>query len=242
MKSKIWAHRGASAYAPENTVPAFELAKEQGADGIELDVQMSRDGKLVVIHDEKLERVCNCSGYVKEYTLQELKKFNCGKNFPSFGKASIPTLQEVYEFIKPTDMTMNVELKTGIVLYDGIEEKTAELTAKMGLEDKVIFSSFNHFSAMKIKKLLPSCKVGLLFADGFIDVPDYCLRTGADALHPGLHILQIPGFTEECKRKNIPLHVWTVDKEEHIRLLADSGIEAIITNRPDLARSVVDSL
>jgi len=108
---KVWAHRGASGYAPENTLPAFALAVEQGADGVELDIQLTKDGQIVVIHDETIDRVSNGSGWVKDYTLSQLKKFNFNKTFPEYGFVTIPTLEEVYDLLKDTGLTVNVELK-----------------------------------------------------------------------------------------------------------------------------------
>lgn len=138
MKTQIWAHRGASAYAPENTLEAFRLAAEMGADGVELDVQLSRDGELVVAHDETIDRVSNGTGYIKDYTLAQLKELSFNRLFPAFKEARIPTLLEVYELLKPAGLTVNVELKTGIILYPEIEEKVLALTASMGMEDRQV--------------------------------------------------------------------------------------------------------
>ena len=107
MKTQVWAHRGASAYAPENTLEAFRLAAEMGADGVELDVQLSRDGELVVAHDETIDRVSNGTGYIKDYTLAQLKKLSFNRLFPDFKDARIPTLKEVYELLKPAGLTVN---------------------------------------------------------------------------------------------------------------------------------------
>lgn len=240
MKTKVWAHRGASAYAPENTLVAFELAIKQGADGIELDVQLTRDNELVVIHDERIDRVCNYTGYVKDYTLKELKNFNFNKKFPQYKKVTIPTLEEVYELIKPTGLTINVELKNSIIQYEGIEEKLIKLENMMEIQDRIIYSSFNHYSLMKLKKINNNADVGILFSDEFIDIPAYAVKIGVNALHPALYILQIPNFIKDCKEKNLPLHVWTVNEEEHMKMMVDNKIEAIITDKPDLARKIVD--
>ena len=126
MKTKVWAHRGASAYAPENTLEAFLLAAEQGADGVELDVQLTKDGEMVVVHDEEIDRVSDGSGFVKDYTLAELKILNFNKTHPEYQDVKIPTLREVYEALKPTGMTINVELKTGIFWYKDLEKKLRE--------------------------------------------------------------------------------------------------------------------
>lgn len=240
MKSKIWAHRGASFYAPENTLEAFDIAVKQKADGIELDVQLSKDGKLVVIHDETIDRVSTGTGYVKDYNLNELKRFNFGKLFPHFGFSAIPTLEEVYGLLKQTDLTINVELKTGIIFYEGIEEKLIDLADKMDMEDRIIYSSFNHYSLLNLRKLKKDAKIGLLVSDIYVDVLDYAIKLGADALHPIGYMLQLPGFIEESKAKNMKLHVWTVDEEEEIKLLNNHGIDAIITNKPVIARKIIN--
>ena len=117
MKTKVWAHRGASAYAPENTLEAFQLAVEQKADGVELDVQMTKDGKLVVIHDETIDRTSGGHGRVMDYTLAELKEMKFNRTHPEYADAAIPTLAEVYELLKPVGLEINVEIKTGIIFY-----------------------------------------------------------------------------------------------------------------------------
>ena len=172
-KTKVWAHRGASGYAPENTLDAFRKAVEMGADGIELDVQMTKDGELVVIHDETINRVSNGKGWVKDYTYEELKKFNFNKTHLEYTKEEIPTLEQVYLLIKPTNLTINVEIKTGIVFYPGIEERVLELTERLGMKERVIYSSFNHYTIRKIKESDPQAKTGMLYEDGIIDAVDY---------------------------------------------------------------------
>lgn len=111
--TKVWAHRGASGYAPENTLEAFKKAEKMKADGVELDVQLTKDGELVVIHDETVDRVSGEKGFVKDYTLKELKRLNVSKHMPSYDKKTrIPTLDEVFDLLKNTEMTINIELKT----------------------------------------------------------------------------------------------------------------------------------
>ena len=240
MKTQVWAHRGASAYAPENTLLAFETAIKHNADGVELDVQLTKDGELVVIHDEKIDRTSNGNGFVKDYNLSELKKFNFNRSFPQYGCVPIATLEEVYELLKPTNLTINVELKTGIIFYEGIEEKLINLAAKMNIEHRIIYSSFNHYSLLNLRKLKTDTKIGLLFQDIFVNIPDYAVKLGADALHPAGYILQLHKFIEESKEKNLKLHVWTVDDEVHIKRCKELGIDAVITNKPDVARRIID--
>ena len=230
-KTKVWAHRGASGYAPENTLDAFRKAVEMGADGIELDVQMTKDGELVVIHDETIDRVSNGKGWVKDYTYEELKKFNFNKTHLEYTKEEIPTLEQVYLLIKPTNLTINVEIKTGIVFYPGIEERVLELTERLGMKERVIYSSFNHYTIRKIKELDPQAKTGMLYEDGIIDAVDYaCDVVKADALHPAGYNVFYPGFLERCRERKRLLHVWTINEEKHMRMLCEAGVDALITN------------
>ena len=111
----VWAHRGASGYAPENTIPAFELAAEMGADGVELDVQFTKDGQIVVCHDETIDRTSNGCGWVKDHTLEELLALSFDNGNKAYEGAQIPTMQEVFDALRPTNLTINIELKTGII-------------------------------------------------------------------------------------------------------------------------------
>lgn len=240
-KTLVWAHRGASAYAPENTLEAFQKAVELKADGIELDVQQTKDGKLVVIHDEMVDRVSRASGWVKDFTYEKLKKINVNQRFSQYGSQYIPTLEEVYALIRPTNVTINVELKTGVIFYPELEEQVLDLTEQMGMQERVIYSSFNHYSIRKIKRLKPDAMTGLLYQDGMIDVVSYAKKTvKADALHPAVYNVQYPDFFAECSRHGLKVHVWTVNEEEHMRLLCENGTDAMITNDPKLGRAVAD--
>lgn len=240
MKTKVWAHRGASAYAPENTLEAFALAIGQQADGVELDVQMTRDGKLAVIHDETIDRIWEGSGYVKDFTMKELKSFCCRKAAPEYRSAVIPELKEVLELLKPSRLTVNIELKTGIFRYKGIEEEVLKLVKKMEMENRVIYSSFYHPSLVKVKKLEPKAKTGLLYSDGWIGVSSYAKKLGIDALHPAIYHLRSKKLIKDAREKGLSLHVWTVDEESLLNDLIEKSVEAIITNVPDVARKAVD--
>lgn len=234
----VLAHRGASGYAPENTMPAFEKAIEQGADGFELDVQMTKDGEIVVIHDETIDRTSDGKGWVKDYTLEELRKFNFNRTHKEYEHADIPTMREVFELVKPTNLVINIEVKTGVVFYP-IEEKLLALTKEFGMEDRVFYSSFNHYTVKKIHELDPSTVVGFLYGDGPIDMPAYGEKHGVNALHPALYNLQYPGFVEECKKKGLKLHVWTVNEEKYVKMCMDAQVDSVITNYPDMALRVL---
>lgn len=234
-RPRIWAHRGASGYCPENTMPAFEKAVEMGADGIELDIQLTKDDQIVVLHDEWIDRTSDGKGWLKDYTLEELRQYNFNQTHPSLGRQQIPTMREVFEQIRPTNLVINIELKTGIVFYDRLEEKILALTKEMGMEDRVIYSSFNHDTIRKLRALDKKAQTGFLYADGTMDMPEYAKRYGVNALHPALYNLQYPGFMEQCRRNGLKVHVWTVNETEHMEQCLRYGVDAIITNYPDRA-------
>lgn len=247
---KVLGHRGASGYAPENTIPAFKMALDMGADGVELDVQLTKDGEIVVIHDETIDRTSNGSGNVRDYTLEELRQFDYNyqnltdpktkkkiqgeKMYPEYDKVDIPTMREVFELFKPTGKIINIELKTGIVFYP-IEEKILALTKEMGMEDRVIYSSFNHYSIMKIKELKPDAVCGFLYEDGPLEMPAYAVKNGVEALHPAFYNLKYPDFSEECHKNNIDINVWTINTEEQVRACISAGVTSVIGNYPDVA-------
>lgn len=231
----IWAHRGASGYAPENTLEAFELALKLGADGVEFDVQYTKDGKLVVIHDETIDRVSDGRGFVRDYTLEQLKQFNFNKTHPEYSHCTIPTLEEVLALLAPTDMAVNIELKTGICFYPGIEEEVVSVVKQFGLERRVIYSSFNHSSVLKIKKLEPDSQCAFLYNDGIADAADYAKKYSITTLHPCFNHLRYPFFVENCKKNGISINVWTVNTEDGMLKCQQYGVNAVITNFPDKA-------
>ena len=166
MSCKVWAHRGASAYAPENTIPAFRMAMEMGADGIELDVQLSSDGKLMVIHDATVNRTSNGSGRVVDMTCQELKKLDFSNGMAEYKDARIPTLKEVYGLVKNSAMTVNVEVKCDEVMYYGIWDKLIRLEREMGMQGRIIYSSFNHYVLQKIREIDPDDRPAVFQCNG----------------------------------------------------------------------------
>lgn len=234
----IWGHRGASGYAPENTLPSFQLASEMKADGIELDIQLTKDRQIVVIHDEWIDRTSNGKGFVKDYTLDELRQFNFNRTIEGYERCDIPLMSEVFELIRPTDLTINIELKTGIFDYEGIEEMILAMSEKYGMEDRVIYSSFNHYSIKKIQKLNPQAPVAFLFQDGPVDFPEYAAMHGVNAVHPWFVNLRFEDFVRDCRKYGLPINTWTVNEEDHIRMCTKFGVNALITNYPDLARRI----
>ena len=232
----IQAHRGASAYRPENTMEAFSLAAKQGADGIELDVHLTKDGHIVAAHDERLERVSNGTGYINSYTLAELKKLNFNKQFPEQPACIIPTLDEVYSLAKETSLTLNIELKTTELPYPELPEKLARMERDYNMGDRVIYSSFNHYSLAKIKQINPAAKIGLLYSSVIVDPWVYANYLSAYAIHPHHSIIAaFPETVSRCHEFGVAVNVWTVDAPENIELMFSCGVDAVITNKPDAA-------
>ena len=240
--TKVFAHRGASAYAPENTMAAFRMAAEQNADGVELDVQMTRDGELVVIHDETVDRVSDGKGYVKNFTLEELQSLSAHNHMEAYIGERIPTLKEVLELMKAEDMEVNIELKTGIFWYPDIEKKTAALVREMGMEKKVIYSSFNHYSIQKLKLLEEEAVTAYLFSDVILDVERYAEITGVQGLHPAVYHLKMADFLKRYQESPLAVRVWTVNQEEDIEAFMRAGVDAVITNYPDKAIRIREGL
>jgi glycerophosphoryl diester phosphodiesterase len=234
-------HRGASHDAPQNTLAAFHLANAYGADGYELDVQLSKDGIPVVIHDFSVDKTTDGSGRVSSFTLEEMKRLDAGSKFSAeFAGERIPTLEEVFDVLQ-ADTIVNVELKTASPGDNGLEDATIALIRGRKLEDRVIVSSFNPFSLLRVRRRAPELKVGLLYAP---DLPLYLRRAWfrfvlkPAALHPRYQMVDAQYMTW-AKKQGYDVNVWTVDDPTDMRHLSGLGVNAIITNRPDVLRDVL---
>lgn len=234
----VWAHRGASGSAPENTIVAFKRAIDLGADGIELDIQLTKDDEIVVCHDEKIDRTSDGKGWLKDYTLEELRTFNFNQQFPEYGPQPIPTMREVLELIKPTDLVIDIELKTSVIYYEKLEEKIVELIKEYEMEDRVNYSSFNHYTCVHLHEVNPDAEVGFLYWDAPIGFPEYAKRYGANAINPVYANLYLMDTVEKAKENNLKIYVWDVFTEEEMKACEEIGVDAIITNYPELARNV----
>ncbi len=245
-KVQVWAHRGASGYAPENTLESFQMAVDMRADAIELDVQLTEDGEVVVIHDERIDRVSGGIGYVKDYKLTELKQMNFNKGFPTYEEVRIPLLSEVYELIAPTGLSVNVELKTSMFRYNGIERKCLKIAEDFDMSGRIIYSSFYHPSLMRILELNPEAKIGFLCADGWLDnLGEYCKRWNAVALHPYCTDV-CDKMAGDCHEAGIDMNVWSMDETPRMTVaemarMIRFGAHALITNYPDIAIEAAQS-
>lgn len=227
--TKVYAHRGASAYAPENTMAAFEMALEMGADGIELDVQMSRNGHLVVIHDPTLERTTDGSGLVAQYTLAELRRVDAGAWFDErFRGQRIPTLAEVFELVRGKAL-LNVELKVMPVRYPGIEEALVKLVEDTGFPvEDLIISSFEHLSLLRVQSLEPRLAIAALFSH----YPTSFASLPGTIMHPQWPVVD-EEFMAKARAEGRTVNVWTADDPRAWERLAALGVDGIITNTPD---------
>ena len=237
---KIIAHRGFSGVYPENTMLAFKKAIEIGADGIELDVHLSKDGQVMIIHDEALKRTTGLDGVISDYTRAELEKISAGKTKnDEFGFTPIPSLEEYLAFMaEHKDKFTNIELKTAPVYYPEIEEKTLELVRKFDLEKNIIYSSFNWLSIQRMQRLGTISETGLLFSGMKLYNQAHIIKSlGINYFHPDFNDL-----TDEIVKSyldnKVGLNVWTVNEIEDMKVCLSWNIDGLITNFPDRAISI----
>jgi len=233
----IFAHRGACAHAPENTLAAFELALTQQADAIELDVKLSSDGYVVVHHDPTLDRTTDGKGRLKEKTLAELRKLDAGSFFSEkFTGEKIPTLEEVFEVVGKRTF-INIELTNYKTPRDQLVETVCMLVKKHKMQKRVIFSSFLASNLSKARSYLPEVPRGFLALNGFLGswARSFGFVFGKyQALHPF-----VKDTTQQevlrVHRLNRRIHVWTVNDERDMRRLFGWGVDGIFTDDPQLA-------
>lgn len=217
---------------------AFELALEQGADGFELDVQLTRDDAVVVVHDETLERTTDGHGWVADHSLDDLKKLDASAGRDGFAGARIPTLDEVFALVRGTDAVVNVELKNSTMRYRGLEERVLAVVAEHGMTGRVILSSFNHDSLRLLATLDDEVRLGVLYEQRLWKPWNYARRLGAHALHPSLAVTRRT-VVERAHEAGLGVHVWTVDAPRDLERMTSLGVDAVVTNRPDVARAVL---
>jgi len=238
-----FAHRGASYEAPANTLAAFLLAVELGADGIELDVHLSKDGHVVVIHDFDVSATTDGQGLVCDKTLAELKELDAGSWFdPVFAGQRIPTLQEVIDAVGQR-LLLNIELKASGWSDRGLTAEVVKIVEQNGLVDRVILSSFNPLTVWRAKWRNPHIATGLLYAQ---DMPLFRRKAWSRwlvrpaALHPH-HAMVDAHYVWWANRQGYRVNAWTVDDLGDMLRLMRQGVDIIITNRPDLLRGVMQA-
>lgn len=237
----ILGHRGAKNYAPENTLAAFNLALEQGADGVELDAKLSADRVVVVHHDETVNRTTDGKGRVSQLTLAALRELDAGSFFSDkFRGEKIPTLDEVFESIGKRAF-INVELTNYSTPRDALVEKVVELVKRHGLQKRILFSSFFASNLKKAAALLPETPRGLLARGGLLGLwaRSFGFNFGDySALHP--YITDVTAQeVQRVHRLHRMINVWTANKEGEVRRLISWGVDGIITDDPALAVKVL---
>ena len=236
----IFAHRGASAHAPENTLAAFELAFTQHADAIELDAKLSADGQVVVIHDATVDRTTDGHGRIQDLTFSQLRALDAGSSFSQkFRGEKIPALEEVFEAVGRRTF-VNVELTNYVTPYDGLVESVCKLVKKCAMQDRVMFSSFLAVNLSKARAHLPDVPRGLLVVNGVLGAwaRSFGFAFGRyQALHPHLTNAsrQQVGRVHRLNRR---IHVWTVNAADDMRRLFRWGVDGIFTDDPQLALQV----
>jgi glycerophosphoryl diester phosphodiesterase len=241
----VIAHRGSSAYAPENTLAAFTLAAEQGADAIELDVDLTRDGHVVVMHDATVDRTTDGQGRVADLTLDEIHRFDAGVwKAAMFEGERVPLLEEVFEAVGRR-VLINVEIKGLSLRSQGLEEKVAALLERHGLFDRVIVSSFNPFALRRAKHINPRLACGLIYApDSPVFLRDAWLAPlipGLNARHP--HYSQVnQGVVDQFHARGLAVNVWTVNQSGIARAMAQAGVNGIMGDDPVLLRESLGPL
>lgn len=234
------AHRGFSGKYPENTLLAFKKAIETGCDGIEMDVHLTKDDVVVIIHDETIDRTTNGTGRVCDYTYEQLCQFDASSDYMGvYGFEKIPTLREYFELIADHKAFItNIELKTGVIWYKGIEEKVLELIDEFDRRDTVIISSFNHYCIQRMKALAPDVKCGYLEESWILNPGAYCKAGAVECYHPYFYNM-VPEQVAELKENGIEINVWTVNTVTDIQDMLDKGVDGIITNFPDVCKEMI---
>lgn len=237
---KIWAHRGCSQHYPENTLLAFEKAAQiKGLTGIELDIQLTKDGHIVVCHDEKVDRTTDGTGELRSFTLNELKKLRIDVGNGKYEK--IPTIDEVLDLLEDklrTGLKLNIELKNSVFPYEGMEEKIIELVHRRGIQNSIVYSSFSALSIERIRNMDSDAETGILdvkVSDCLYKLKGGC---GANALHPfwrGMDLAkeQVAGY---------PVRAWftghlfpekSTGKILDLEELEQQGITDVFLNEPE---------
>ena len=236
--TQVWAHRGASGYAPENTLPAFELALDQRADGVEFDVQLSQDGAVVVIHDETLERTTDGSGRVVDHTLADLQRLDARNGMPEYAPTPIPTMDEVLMLLAPTRIRINIELKNSEEAYPGLEEKVIDAVREHGIAERVVLSSFSDASVRRLRDLAPDLETATLYTRPQLRPWRNAIRAGARGVHPPAAFVPSRLWVRRAQSLGIAVRPWIVNSPQLLVRMFRWRTDAVFTDTPDVAREL----
>jgi glycerophosphoryl diester phosphodiesterase len=215
-----------------NTLPAFELALQQGADGIELDAHLSKDGAIMVLHDFTVDATTDGTGFAKDMTLAQLKELDASERFSATHKSvQIPTLDEVFEAVGK-HLFINVEIKSITEDTDGVEQAVANCILRHGLEQSTIASSFNPYALQRFRRILPTVPIGYLYANDYTFFPEVMDTLPHEARHPHYSIID-DQYMQWARAHDYRVNTWTVNDSGEARRLHTLGVDALITDAPD---------
>ena len=236
--TQVWAHRGASDHAPENTLPAFELALEQGADGVEFDVQLSKDGAVVLVHDDTLDRTTDGHGRVVDHTLAELQQLDARNGMNHYAPTRIPTLDEVLTLLAPERARVNIELKNDEEPYPGLEDEVLAAVQRHKLGNRVVVSSFSENSLRRLHALNPAIELATLYTRPQVRPWREALAIGARAIHPPSACVFGRPWVYRAHLLGLAIRPWVPNREMTLAWLMRSRVDAVITDLPSLACEV----
>lgn len=236
LQTKIIAHRGASKYAPENTMPAFALALELGADGIETDVQLTKDKIPVLIHDENVKRTSDGKGYVKDLTYQQLINLDMGSWFSTkFIGTKIVSLENFLQWVQDKPLHLNIELKNNKIDYKDLEKIVLELLTNYQLLNRTTLSTFNPKSVKRLHELTSKVDIAFLNSKRMKYFTKYANNLGASSIHIKYRLLN-SRLMEKSKQHHLNVRVYTVNKPSHLIRCFNQECDAIFTDVPDIAK------
>jgi glycerophosphoryl diester phosphodiesterase len=220
-------------YAPENTFASFELALEQGADLVELDVHLSRDGQVVVIHDERLERTTSGQGLVNQHTVAELRRLEAGAWFdPAFAGQRIPLLAEVLDWARGR-AHLAIEIKNGPLFYAGIEDRIVGLLDRHGMRQRALVISFDHQALRRVRELDAELLTGAIYACRPADPLGLAVAAGAGVLEPHWGYVRAEDVAA-AHAAGLKVSTWATSDPLELRRLLAAGVDGIATNHPDV--------
>lgn len=233
-----FAHRGSLTEAPENTLPAFQKAIDHGANGIELDVQLTKDDQLVVCHNHTFSKYnASVTGRIRDYTLEEVKQIDVGSVFSEAYKGvTLPTLAEVLE-ICPSDVKLNVEIKNIPVIYPSIEKILLNCLREHDRLDNLVISSFDHLALENVQRIAPNVELGMLFYYRILRAWEYARHSGLNisSIHPN-NVYTTREFVESCKEFGFKVYPYTVNSVERYADLVNFGVDGVFSNNPGVFR------
>lgn len=240
----VFAHRGASAYAPENTMPAIELAASQGVEAIEIDVQLAADDSVVVFHDLSIARTTNGTGHINQLTFEQLKSLHAGAGFGSaYPDAKIPTLGEVLRDSDP-HIFINIELKNFHTPFDSLPFRAAKIVREFRAENRVMFSSFNPVALSRVRSQLPEVPRGLLLHKPFhLDLLLLFPRllSGFQSVNMSFSCVTVKRV-EALHEHGKKVFAYTLNHPDDIRSSLQSGVDGFFTDDPALGlRTLIEN-